>query len=108
MSALSELKPVAWLWNHHGTHATTDEALAKVLGELFEPIMVTPLYAISNTAPIPEQLRTLAQHMRRVADAMSYDGGFDSETNDKSLELLGAASIAEQWADGIANEESEK
>ena len=108
MSALPELKPVAWLWNHHGANVTTDGALAKELGELPEPLMVTPLYAISDTAPIPEQLRTLAQHMKKVSDAMAYFGGFDSEASDKSLELLGAASIAEQWADGIANEESEK
>lgn len=99
---MNELKPVAWMWSYRGfAMVTASEEKAMALQEDDPDTEVTPLYAIPDAAPLADQIRTLAAHMIKVACAMEYYGGFNSETRDKSLELLGASHIAKNWADAI-------
>lgn len=56
-------------------------------------------------ANIPLHLRKLSGHMKDVATRMDYYGGFDGEMKAKAKELLGAARMAEEWADFIEFEQ---
>lgn len=57
-----------------------------------------------NKNKIPDKLKCLADHMIDVANEMEYYGGFNGEMKEKANELLGAALIAQQWANGIEEE----
>ena len=98
---MPELKPVAWMWEYRGFAMVTASDWQAAMLQKDPDNKVTPLYAIPDAAPLTDQIRTLAAHMIKVAAAMEYYSGFNSEIRDKSLELLGASHIAEKWADAI-------
>ena len=49
------------------------------------------------------RIRALADEMREVGAALDYFGGFDSEVAEHGREMIGAAGIAEGWAEGMEN-----
>lgn len=58
-----------------------------------------------DSGDIPAHLRKLSEHMTEVATRMDYYGGFNGEMQAKAKELLGAARMAQEWADCIEFEE---
>ena len=59
-----------------------------------------PLKSPESPHDIAEQLRWLSAHMLDVAVSIEYFGGFASWA-EHGIELAGAATIAEDWADEI-------
>lgn len=52
-------------------------------------------------AQISAALQKLADDMQTIAVAMDYYGGFNTEFQQHSKDLLGAAYMARDWADEV-------
>lgn len=73
-----------------------------------DPVEPTVKESLTVDGDIPIHLRNLSEHMKDVATRMDYYGGFDGEVKAKAKELLGAARMAEEWADCIELEDENK
>ncbi len=54
---------------------------------------------------LAQKIRELSMQMSEVATLIDYYGGFDAEMQQHAAELMGAALIAETWAEGIEEDE---
>jgi hypothetical protein len=55
----------------------------------------------SNPLNIVRKLHRLAKHMAEVGEEMNCYGEFDCEMKKHGQELVGASSLAREWADQI-------